>query len=142
MRSLEKDQNSLTSMGITLRKELVSWRLINTAIVTDENIKEILKDTEGYLGDLKLAFKNYCSENKSKMTPKEIDNRSKIIDLLRRNLNLLDDKFKDTLKARANTQANAGGGEGEGEGDGLKMKQVKEEDYEDRELTEEEKQVL
>ncbi len=40
------------------------------------------------------VFKKFAEKNKNKVAPHELDMMSKNIDLLRRNLNILDDKQK------------------------------------------------
>ena len=58
-------------------------------ILLDENIKSIFEICESDLKDLRQVFKAYQEMNKRKVEQHEIENRSKNIDLLRKNLNLL-----------------------------------------------------
>ena len=55
----------------------------------DEEIKNMFKQCEDELSYLREVFKKYQEKNKRKISQKEIEARSKNIDLLRKNLNLL-----------------------------------------------------
>ena len=52
---------------------------------------------------MKDIFKKYTEKNRNKLAPHEIDMMSKSIDYLRRNLNILDDKFKTTYQQRTSS---------------------------------------
>lgn len=58
-------------------------------LVMDEEIKTMFKTCEEELSYLREVFKRYQEKNKRKISQEEIEARSKNIDLLRRNLNLL-----------------------------------------------------
>jgi hypothetical protein len=58
-------------------------------ILMDEDIKKMFKQCEEELSYLREVFKRYQEKNKRKISQAEIEARSKNIDLLRRNLNLL-----------------------------------------------------
>lgn len=60
-----------------------------SVIVMDEEIKGMFKSCEEELSYLRDVFKKYQEKNKRKISQNEIEARSKNIDLLRRNLNLL-----------------------------------------------------
>ena len=60
----------------------------------DEDIKYIFESSEHLLVYLRDVFKTYQKKNSRKMTKEEIDSRTKTIDLLRNNLNLLQAEFK------------------------------------------------
>lgn len=63
-------------------------------ILMDEDIKEIFGEAELNLKELRSVFKDYQNKNKRIVEPHEIENRSKNIDLLRKNLNLVQAEFK------------------------------------------------
>ena len=63
----------------------------------DEEIKNMFKQCEEELQYLREIFKKYQEKNKRKVSQKEIEARSKNIDLLRKNLNLLQDEFKEQV---------------------------------------------
>jgi hypothetical protein len=58
-------------------------------ILMDEEIKSMFSQCEDELSYLREVFKKYQEKNKRKISQKEIEARSKNIDLLRKNLNLL-----------------------------------------------------
>ena len=57
--------------------------------MVDEEIKAKFASCEDELAYLRDLFKKYQEKNKRKISQKEIEARSKNIDLLRKNLNLL-----------------------------------------------------
>ena len=63
-------------------------------ILLDEEIKQIFDAGENALRSLRAVFKVYQNKNKRKVEQIELENRSRNIDLLRKNLNLLQDEFK------------------------------------------------
>ena len=63
----------------------------------DEEIKSMFSQCEDELSYLREVFKKYQEKNKRKISQKEIEARSKNIDLLRKNLNLLQDEFKEQV---------------------------------------------
>lgn len=63
-------------------------------ILLDEDIKQIFEIGEQMLRSLRQVFKVYQNKNKRKVEQSELENRSKNIDLLRKNLNLLQEEFK------------------------------------------------
>ena len=63
----------------------------------DEEIKGMFKNCEDELAYLRDVFRKYQDKNKRKLSQQDIEARSKNIDLLRRNLNLLQDEFKDQV---------------------------------------------
>jgi hypothetical protein len=58
-------------------------------VIADEEIKEKFRQAEDELQYLREVFKRYQEKNKRKISQKEMEARSKNIDLLRKNLNLL-----------------------------------------------------
>ena len=66
-------------------------------ILLDEELKGKFKQAEEELLYLREIFKRYQEKNKRKISQKEIEARSKNIDLLRKNLNLLQDEFKEQV---------------------------------------------
>ena len=72
-------------------------------ILKDAKFKELKEETEKELNELKDIFKKYTEKNRNKLAPHEIDMMSKSIDYLRRNLNILDDKFKTTYQQRTSS---------------------------------------
>ena len=66
-------------------------------IVMDEEIKGMFKNCEDELAYLRDVFRKYQEKNKRKLSQQDIEARSKNIDLLRRNLNLLQDEFKEQV---------------------------------------------
>lgn len=66
----------------------------NDRVVLDTNIDELLQSAEDALKALRQVFKVYQAKNKRIVEPFEIENRSKNIDLLRKNLNLLQQEKK------------------------------------------------
>ena len=66
----------------------------NQRVMLDEDIKYIFESSEHLLVYLRDVFKTYQKKNSRKMTKEEIDSRTKTIDLLRNNLNLLQAEFK------------------------------------------------
>lgn len=109
-------------------------------ILLEEKIKVNINEAEGNLKELKIVFKEFCEKHREKLAPFEVDQREKNIDLLRRNLNILEDSVKAGQK-RSSSSANIHVSnelkrplmDGEDEG---------EDEYEDRELTAEEERVL
>jgi hypothetical protein len=79
-------------------------------IVLDEELKGMFKQAEDELAYLRDVFKRYQEKNKRKIAQKEIEARSKNIDLLRRNLNLLQDEFKEQVARMRKDMANGSGG--------------------------------
>ena len=73
------------------RKELIENKQFQSKerIVLDEAIKLQFDSADEALIVLRKVFKEYQNKNKRKVEPKEIEDRSKNIDLLRKNLNLL-----------------------------------------------------
>ena len=67
------------------------------SVVMDEEIKGMFKNCEDELAYLRDVFRKYQDKNKRKLSQQDIEARSKNIDLLRRNLNLLQDEFKDQV---------------------------------------------
>ena len=63
----------------------------------DEDIKGKFKICEEELSYLRDVFKKYQVKNKRKVSQKDLEARSKNIDLLRKNLNLLQDEFKEQI---------------------------------------------
>jgi len=64
-------------------------------VIVEEKIKEVFSECETLLQYLRDIFQRYQQKNKRKIPEKEIKNRSKNIDLLRKNLNILQDEFRD-----------------------------------------------
>ena len=60
----------------------------------DEEIKGMFDICEADLRDLRSVFKSYQEKNKRKLEQFELIQRTKNIDLLRKNLNLLHEEFK------------------------------------------------
>lgn len=63
----------------------------------DEELKAKFSQAEEELQYLRELFKRYQEKNKRKISQKELEARSRGVDLLRRNLNLLQDEFKDQV---------------------------------------------
>ena len=63
-------------------------------ILLDEKIKEIFDMCEDALRSLRQVFKVYQNKNKRRVEMVELESRSRNIDLLRKNLNLLQEEFK------------------------------------------------
>ena len=116
----------------------------------------MFKQAEDELAYLRDVFKRYQEKNKRKIAQKEIEARSKNIDLLRRNLNLLQDEFKEQVSRMRKDMANGSGGRQQ-EGDFMNIfginrsgsvrsedndyEQLKDEE-EEREMYDEEKDIL
>lgn len=66
-------------------------------ILLDEELKAKFSQAEEELQYLRELFKRYQEKNKRKISQKELEVRSRGVDLLRRNLNLLQDEFKDQV---------------------------------------------
>jgi hypothetical protein len=60
----------------------------------DEEIKQMFDIGEQMLRSIRQVFKVYQNKNKRKVEQSELENRSKNIDLLRKNLNLLQEEFR------------------------------------------------
>lgn len=73
-------------------------------ILLDEEIKQIFDAGEHALREIRAVFKIYQNKNKRKVEQIELENRSRNIDLLRKNLNLLQEEFK--LQANRNKKEN------------------------------------
>ena len=58
-------------------------------IIADEEIKNMFDKCEEDIADMRTIFKAYQFKNKRKVEQSEIENWSRSIDLLRKNLNLL-----------------------------------------------------
>eukprot|EP00347_Sterkiella_histriomuscorum_P002197 403369092 len=82
-------------------------------IELDEEIKKLFIACEEEHSYLRQVFKRYQEKNKRTITKKELENRAKNIDLLRRNINLLNDEFKEQVsrmrKEIAQTNSLTGG---------------------------------
>ena len=78
------------------RSELIEEKGFNTneRILLDEEIKGIFDNGEALLRSIRQVFKEYQNLNKRKVEQIELENRSRNIDLLRKNLNLLQEEFK------------------------------------------------
>ena len=63
-------------------------------VIIDEEIKEILAACESKLADLRTVFKEYQNRNKLKLPETVIKARTRNIDILRHQINLLKERFK------------------------------------------------
>ena len=82
-------------------------------ILLDEEIKDMFGACEQGLSYLRDVFKRYQKKNGRKLPQFEIEARSKNIDLLRKNLNLLKDEFQAQLERtqKENLKGKGGGKE-------------------------------
>lgn len=62
-------------------------------VVIDEDIKDFFNSSEQLLIYLRDVFKAYQKKNQRRVPPEDIQMRSKSIDILRNNLNLLKSEF-------------------------------------------------
>jgi len=62
-------------------------------ILLDETIKKIIADCEDRIINLRQVFKIYKAKNEKKVEREEMESRSNAIDLLRKNINLLQKEF-------------------------------------------------
>jgi hypothetical protein len=69
------------------------WQQSNDRMKLDEDIKTTFNATEEQLAFLRTVFKKYSKKNKKVLTQEELSGRAKQIDLLRKNLNLLQSEF-------------------------------------------------
>ena len=67
----------------------------NDRVVIDEDIRASFASCESQLAHLRMIFKEYQNRNKLKIPPEELKARTKNIDLLRKQINLLKDEFKN-----------------------------------------------
>ena len=63
-------------------------------IILEGKINDKFKETEQTLKTLKDVFKSFTEKNKNKVAPSELDMMSKNIDVLWRNLNILEESLK------------------------------------------------
>jgi len=104
----------------------------------------VIAQCESELAYLRDVFKRYQEKNKWKVSQKELESRAKNVDLLRRNLNLLQDEFREQINRVKREQQQ----DLERNGDfinvfGRKRKGSEEEEEEsDRDVNEEERDIL
>lgn len=72
----------------------------------EESLKGKIKETEEALKSLKEVFKAFTEKNKNKISPAELDMMSKNIDLLWRNLNIIEEKLKSNNSHYRNSEIN------------------------------------
>ncbi len=111
-----KERTEIISLYGYQSKERIckTHSLLRLLIVQDESIKQFFQQCEEELSYLRDVFKKYQEKNKRKVSQKELENRSKNIDLLRRNLNLLQDEFKEQIN-RMRKEMSMGGDERQGD---------------------------
>lgn len=90
-----KNDLQLAKVKLSERNETISLVGYQSKdrVVLDEEIKSLFEQCEQQLQFLRDVFKRYSKKNQRKMTQQEIEARSKCIDILRKNLNLLKDEF-------------------------------------------------
>ena len=71
------------------------WLQSKERYFLDEDIKAIFASCESQLAYLRTVFKEYQSRNKLKIPPEELKARTRNIDLLREQINLLRKEFKN-----------------------------------------------
>ena len=74
-------------------------------VVIDEDLKTKFASAEQLLVLLRDVFKKYQKKNQRRMTKFEISSRSKQIDLLRNNLNLLQSEFNNQIERNSGQTA-------------------------------------
>ena len=94
--NLLKEVMSQTKDKLVERQEMLNTESFQSKerILLDEKIKNMFAEAEDHLKALRAVFKEYQNKNKRKVEQDELVNRSKKIELLRKNLNLLQEEFK------------------------------------------------
>ena len=72
-----------------IKKDDANWYASKERILLDEEIKAIFASCETQLAYLRTIFKEYQNKNKLKIPPEELRARTRNIDLLREQINLL-----------------------------------------------------
>jgi SMC interacting uncharacterized protein involved in chromosome segregation len=102
-------------------------------IMLEESLKGKIKETEEALKSLKEVFKAFTEKNKNKISPVELDMMSKNIDLLWRNLNIIEEKLKSNNSHFRSSEINLSNSIG-----GLEKPLMIDDEYSGQDLTQEE----
>ena len=81
-----------------IQRDDEAWYSSTERILLDESMQAIFARCETQLAYLRTVFKEYQNRNKLKLPPEEIKARTRTIDLLRHQINLLKAEDKNQLQ--------------------------------------------